>query len=164
MADRTETLAEPARLILTVAEPRRATARLEVRVVGLGREGRHLWLVTEDGRRIRRDHIQGVALPGGGPVDPDTAIRALQGLAPLPEDPNSFGSHMTRFGVGMLLTPVLGAVAAGVYVLGRGAVTVVEALQIALILFGVPVAVAGVWVVVRGLREAGRGFGRGGPE
>ncbi len=152
----------PERLILTVAEPRRATVRMDVRVAGLRAEGGHRYIETEDGRRMRRDHVQSAGRPGGGTVDLDATLRALQGLPPLPADHNSFENHMTRFGIGILLTPVLGAIALGVYFLADGALTGPEAWQVALLLLGVPVLVVGVYVVLRALRDIRNGFGKDG--
>ena len=154
----------PERLILMVAEPQRATVRMDVRVAGLGAEGRHRYIETEDGRRIRRDTIRSVSRPGGGAVDLDAAIRGLQGLPPAPEDHNSFGSHMQRLWIGLGLALAAGGVAVVLYVLADGALMGPEAWEIGLLVVTVPILVVGLWAMRRAWRDIRSGFGKDGRE
>ena len=70
---------EPERLVIAVAEPGRGTVRHDIRLGGIGADGTHRYIETDEGpgrppRRFRIDHIAGATRSDGRAVDIREAI------------------------------------------------------------------------------------------
>ncbi len=121
---------DPERLVIEVVEPGRGRIRHDIRLGGIGSDGPHRFIETDEGpgrepRRFRIDQIAGATRPDGTAVDVREAIldahywdRLKAGKADTPAG-LSAERHMRHWFVGMLLAIGLGA-AAGVVGLVTG--------------------------------------------